>query len=389
MANYLMTLASPQGTGASRMAWQFAASLMKRGHHVTLVHGPEPKNLPSIVPEMQSLGVETVLFPGLRLPLPWLSSRLAKIIRDRNTAGVVAFNQLDRAIALRSARRAGVPGFVSAQNSHIFHGPWPLSALKECYYAKTLRDCAALVICTSPVVQQEVVSRFGLPADRTPILPNGIDVSSYKPIPQDERQSLRRELGVQDHELLLLNVGRIDPQKGQDVLIEAVKSLDLAKHNAKLVLVGGASETVRGGQKDDFQARIAGLIKQHGLSDRVILAGWRDDVPGLLQAADAYVHAARWEGFPLAALEAMAAARPCIWTDCAGHPEGFVQGEHGWVVPKENAAELQAAIDRMLRLSAAQRSQMGAACRQLAESRYDIQKVGARFAEMVEAHSLN
>lgn len=388
MANYLMTLASPQGTGAARMAYLFAASLIKRGHRVTLVHGPEPKNLPSIVPEMQSLGVETVLFAGLRLPLPWLSSKLARIIRERHSVGVIGFNQLDRAIALRSAKRAGVPGFVSAQNSHMFRGPWPLSALKSCYYAKALRDCARLVICTSPIVQQEVVSRFGLPTDRAPVLPNGIDVSRYATISVAQRESLRQELGVTTGEVLLLNVGRIDPQKGQDVLVEACKTLDLARYNAKVVLVGGASESVRDGRENDYLGKVERLIRQYGLSERVLLAGWRSDVPALLSAADGYVHSALWEGFPLSALEAMAAAKPCVWTDCSGHPPGFIEGVHGWLVPKDNAVALGGAMARMLELTAEERQRMGSACRELALERYDIDKVGARFVDMVESHSL-
>jgi glycosyltransferase involved in cell wall biosynthesis len=187
----------------------------------------------------------------------------------------------------------------------------------------------------------------------------------------------------------LINVGRLDRQKAQDILAQALAMTDLAARKAKMVLIGGASESARAAKTEDFATDLRNYVQQKGLADRLIFAGWRNDVPALLQAADAYIHSARWEGFPLAPLEAMAASKPCVWTDCSGHPEGFVEGTHGWVAAKEDPQSLRQAIERMLDLSPEQRTRMGLACRELAESRYDIQKVGARFVEMVEAHSLN
>src|SRR4051794_17831522 len=124
MARYVMTLSSPQSTGAGRMAYEFAASMVRKNHQVTVVHGPVPSSIKPITPEMQAIGVETVLFPGLALPLPWRSKQLANIIRERNAKGVVAFNQLDRAIALRAAARVGVPSFIHLGNAHKFRGSW-------------------------------------------------------------------------------------------------------------------------------------------------------------------------------------------------------------------------------------------------------------------------
>jgi hypothetical protein len=169
------------------MAYEFAASMVRRNHQVTLVHGPIPSSIKSITPEMEALGVETVLFPGLALPWPWRSKELAEVIRRREARGVVAFNQLDRAIALRAAARVGVPGFISAQNMHRFRGPWPWNVIKESYYGRTLRQCARLIMCVSPVVQQEVLERFQVSRDRTVVLLNGIDVSRHKRIDPTQR----------------------------------------------------------------------------------------------------------------------------------------------------------------------------------------------------------
>jgi glycosyltransferase involved in cell wall biosynthesis len=79
----------------------------------------------------------------------------------------------------------------------------------------------------------------------------------------------------------------------------------------------------------------------------VDFAGWRDDVPAILHAADAYVHSSLWEGppLPLAMLEAMASRLPFIGTDCSGYPAGFQNGRHGFIVPTGRAGELARAME--------------------------------------------
>jgi len=124
-----------------------------------------------------------------------------------------------------------------------------------------------------------------------------------------------------------------------------------------------------------------------GVGERIVFAGWRSDVGRLLQAADGYVHAARWEGFSFAMLEAFAAALPVVITDCSGYPDGFVETRHGWVVPKETAQALVVAIGRLVELTPEARSAMGLAARELVEAHYDIRTLGARFAEFV-AHAV-
>jgi glycosyltransferase involved in cell wall biosynthesis len=104
----------------------------------------------------------------------------------------------------------------------------------------------------------------------------------------------------------------------------------------------------------------------------------------LLAGADAYVHAARWEGWPLAVLEAMAAARPTITTDCCGRPEGFRDGVHGQVVPSGDVGALRDAMLRMASMDADAREAAGRAVRALAEEHYDIRDVSKRFVGMVE-----
>ena len=129
----------------------------------------------------------------------------------------------------------------------------------------------------------------------------------------------------------LLAVGRLEPQKGYDVLIDAIAQVP----EVRLDIAG------EGGQRE----RLEQLIAQHGIGDRVRLLGQRADVPELLARADAFVHSARWEGFGLVLLEAMAAALPIVATEAGAIPE--VVGDAALLVPPDDPGALAGAIRRL------------------------------------------
>jgi glycosyltransferase involved in cell wall biosynthesis len=274
-----------------------------------------------------------------------------------------------------------VPCIISAQNLHRFHGPWPVAWLKRRVYSRCMRRHTDLVVCTSQPVRRELVERFGVPAGVTRVLPNAIDVRNFPRHTTQQRQRVRRDLGIGDEQLLFVNVGRPARQKGQDLLLRAFAATAAERPEVKLALVGPAARAGR--SVSPFERKLRQFAERR-LDGRVLLLGWRDDVPLLLAAADAYVHAARWEGWPLAVLEAMAAGVPVIMTDCSGRPEGFRNGVHGEFVPSEDVEALADAMVRVASMSVPSRSAAGGAARELAEKHYDIRDVSRRFVDMVE-----
>ncbi len=386
MSRFIFTLTLPDATGASRTLWAFIAALRRQDHEVTVVHGPIPKNERSILPELHELGVETLLEPGLAFPAsPFLVGRLARLFQARTPRAIIGVQQRDRAVALQAARRLGVPGVATAQNTHIFWGRWPLNRLKERYYGWALRNLAHLVTCSSPVVQNEVVHRYGVPREKTAYLPCAVDLKQIVRLSDDARNQLRSELGVQPNEFMMTNVGRINLQKGHDLLLRAFAGLNPAQRGIKLVIVGDVSQDAQRANMERYRAQLLHYVEQQGLEKQVVFTGWRSDVPSILAAGDGYVHAARWEGFGIAPFEGMSAIRPTIWTDCWGRPAGFHDDVHGWLVPTENVPALQAAMEKLLALTSEQRHAMGQASRLFVEQNYDAQRVGDRFVEILEA----
>ena len=157
------------------------------------------------------------------------------------------------------------------------------------------------------------------------------------------------------HGRKLLAVGRLERQKGHDVLIDAVAQAIAGGADLRLDICG------EGTQRASLQAR----IERCGVGDRVRLLGQRDDAQRLMLEADVLVHPARWEGFGLVLLEAMRAGLPIIATRVGAIPEVVADASSGLLIESEDTAGLAAAMTRvaddkqlLVRLGAAGRERL-------------------------------
>ncbi len=377
-----MTLASPDKTGAARMAQMFCRALGEAGHQVRLIHGPVPDS--NILEDMRAAGVDTQMEARLTFPLsPSVPLRVARLAREWGARAVIGVNQRDRSVALLAARRLGVPGLIMMQSLHMFWGRWPIAALKRAYYTYTLRSFLQLAVCCSEAVQTELVRDFGIQPKRTVVLPNGIELEKYPERDPEAAIRTRVALGLGPDDLLLLNVGRLDRQKGLDVLLDAMARVR-ADRPWRLMIVGGVTEGAGKERSEHFRQGLLAQRDRLGLTRQVDFAGWRDDVPALLGAADCYVHAARYEGWPLAMLEGMASGLPVVATDCVGRPHGFVDGQQGYLVRTEDADDLARGVQLVLALTDQERARWGQSGRELVRQHYDVRVLGRRFVEIIE-----
>ncbi|MCA9791316.1 MAG: glycosyltransferase family 4 protein, partial [Candidatus Eremiobacteraeota bacterium] len=305
----------------------------------------------------------------------WSTSLVAAIAaRARRAACLVAFNQRDRKFALWAGLRTAAPVVVHVGNQHRFHGPRLWRWFKEKIYGFYIRR-ASLLVCTSPTVEAEMLERFGTDPARTVTLPNGIEVDRFEKMAKLERASL----GVSEQAILALNLGRLAPQKGQDLLLEALARVE--EPRLHLLLVGQPAHGSPG-----YGSGLRELAARLGIGQRVHFLGWRDDVAELLGTADFFVASSRWEGSPLAVLEAMAAGLPVLYTDCSGRLGGFEDGVHGQTVATGQVEPLARGLSALARLTPEQRRQSGLAARQLVRQNYDVVSItGPRFVALIEA----
>lgn len=132
------------------------------------------------------------------------------------------------------------------------------------------------------------------------VLKNAIDVERFR-FKKDFRDSIRQELNIPQHDVVLGHIGKFVEAKNHLFLIK-IFSKYLEKHpDSTLLLVGDGP----------YREKIEREIKENGIEQKVVLAGLRTDTPQLLSAMDCFVFPSLWEGLPLSVLEAQASGLPC------------------------------------------------------------------------------
>jgi len=190
----------------------------------------------------------------------------------------------------------------------------------------------------SAVARQRMIEAGAMRPQRFEVMPNGIDMERFRP-DAAVRVQTRAVLGIHANTAVILNVGRLVPEKDQLTLIQAFARM-ADQHDARLLIAGEGPQ----------RPALASAIDQHpGLAQRVALLGARDDVPALLNAADLFVLSSRVEGMPLVIGEAMACGLPVVATDAPGVEE--LLGGRGDIVPVGDADALARAIAGKLRLT--------------------------------------
>jgi glycosyltransferase involved in cell wall biosynthesis len=258
---------------------------------------------------------------------------------------------------------AGTPRIVSSLRAHNTN----YTAWQRRLVRLTMRWASAVVL-NSAAVRDFAINVEGAPPTQIYVIPNGVVVDNKRtPIE-------RSALGLPPKGRLLGSVGRLSPQKGLDVLIDALALLPCP--DVQLLLIGIGEEEPR------LRAQAARL----GLQQRVLFAGYRRDVPQLLTALDLYVHPARFEGMPNALLEAMAASCPIIASAVDGNCELIEDGIHGWLVMPDNARALATAIQDALG-DPAEAQRRGAAAQQRATTQFSCEAMVAAWEQVLGARS--
>jgi glycosyltransferase involved in cell wall biosynthesis len=175
------------------------------------------------------------------------------------------------------------------------------------------------------------------PARRITVIPNPVVYPLESGPPHVDLATLRVDAGKRR---VLLAVGRLDPAKGFDALIDAFAALAGEHPEWGLVILGEGGE----------RARLQDRVRTHGLSGDVFLPGRAGNMGACYAEADAYALTSRVEGFPNSLLEAMAHGLPVVAVDCETGPGEIVTPEvDGLLVPPDDPAALTGALGRLLR----------------------------------------
>lgn len=316
--------------GAEKMLLTLVAEQLKQGLHPMILSAGEPgmaeKAIEAEARRLQLPITPWRMKPGLNLREAW------KIIQWARAAGYqllhshgYKFNILMGLIP-KSLRRlpliATLHGYVNAAR---YSKLWIYERLDRFLLPRLDRVC----LVSSHMQSIPTLSR--IPTNRLAVIPNGLpELPDTSPQPLDD--DLARFLQV--HQINLLAVGRLSPEKNFQAIFHAMATPLLQDSAIGLCLVG------EGGQREPLQALAARL----GLTDKIRFLGYRQDVPHLMPHFDWLVMPSLTEGLPITLLEAMRAGLPVIASAVGGVPDALDGGRAGVLIQPGDVEALASAI---------------------------------------------
>lgn len=213
------------------------------------------------------------------------------------------------------------------------------------------------IIAFSPHERDAMARLYGADAKKVSLVPCGVDLSVFRPLDQ---KSVRARLGL-NGEKILLYVGRIEPLKGLDLLVETAAQMDTGE-SVRMIVVGADANG------DREMDRVKGLAKERDLEDQIDFVGQveHSDLPLYYNAADVCVVPSYYESFGLVALESMACGTPVVATRVGGLSTVIRHGSTGYLKSWRCPEAFANSVEMIISSDGLQQS-MGEAARKRAE----------------------
>ena len=236
--------------------------------------------------------------------------------------------------------KTGVIGWVVRRLTGVpwvafLHGHTAENRKMSWYYRLelALAKRADRIVTVSEEMRTRLV-RQGLPAERTRVIHNAVDPEQFQ---TGARMLSRADFGIAPEEKLIGVIGRFSPEKGQDVFLEAFRSVVSTLDSVKALLVG----------EGPTEGSLREYCDRHGLAGSVVFAGYQQDMAEVYPLLDLVVLPSRSEGLPNVAMEALSFNVPVVATAVGGTPEVIRDGISGMLVPPDAPDRMAEAIVRM------------------------------------------
>ena len=377
--------------------------LLERGVEVTLITRPPSPSTAMDTPRLGHDRLTVVSVPYRTFPF---AGRRGTTVLDRNTAylwfGLRAGRHAARLVA--GGRVDLVHGHGASVLGAVFPAPTPpiplvftphgleefggtdpgRAGLKRIAYRPlqaAVRRCArsaARVVATDHSLVPSTVRHLRVPESVVAVLPNAVDLGRCDALaePADGRR-MRAASGLPDGEPLFVSAGRIERNKGFDVLARALARIKRsgAVDRWRWVIVGDGP----------YRSTLERVIGQLGLRDRTLLIGTATDreLHAWYEAATLFVHPTLYEGSSLVTLEAMAHRCPVVATTAGGLPDKVRPGRNGWLIAPGDGRALAGALSEALDERSVLAG-MGAVSRAIVEQEFSLSTIVDRLIELYD-----
>ena len=264
---------------------------------------------------------------------------IIKIIKDYNI-DLVHSSTLTVADGAFAAELTGKPHIWHLQGSFtgLHHEPFGSYLPIETLYGMV--NTLSTRIVTSSQAVKDFHAQY-IPAEEMDVIYNGIDLEQFDH-DFEKPDSLADEFPDIKGKIIIATIGRIARVKGTGDYVEAAMSVLRNRNDVRFLIIGQE-------QEKEFASAIKQRISDHGLAEKIILAGYRENIPVSLKQINLFVCASLKEGFPYSCLEAMAAAKPVVSTRCGGPEELIIEGKTGFFVNIEEPDHLAEVILELIK----------------------------------------
>jgi len=304
-----------------------------------------------------------------RLTLP---GKLATSLRATHLSLIQARSPNTAWVARAVARRLGIKWIAT------LHTPFIASGLAQ-RFVERRQARADAVIAVSEHVARDARQHFSGLEDRLVVIPPGINFDRFDPavVRADRLIRLAATLRVPDGSHLILCPARFDQDRGQKILIEAVKRL--GRNDVFCLLLGSS------GVPTPFERELERAIEAAELHGRMQIGPYVEDMPAAYMLADVVVATggAR-QGFSRSLVEAQAMGRPVVAEDGGGAAEAILPDVTGWLAPAGDAAAMAAALESALSLAADRRAELARTAQEQMRRRYSLADANRRLLELYD-----
>ena len=239
---------------------------------------------------------------------------------------------------------------------------------------------ADAVISISPALSS-AYRLSGLPTEKLREISNPVDTVRFCPPSLMEKFELRKRLNINNGQFVILFVGFITKRKGIDLLIDSFKKLTDRCPEVLLLLAGPCS---RGKKITDFAKRMKQKVEALNIAERVVFAGFVDNVDEYMKASDIFVLLSEKEGCPNVALEAMSTGLPVVTLNIPGITKHIIQDRIDGIIVKERDPGKIASAMKSLLENLASYKRISENARKTVLKRFSTEVVHQQYQQLYE-----
>lgn len=273
---------------------------------------------------LEAMGANVYFLPLKSKDVKNYVNTLKRIFIENRYDAVHVHEGTSAFVALRIAKQCGVPQRIA--HSHTTSPDGSMKAFLRRKAGQILNFIYATdVIGCGRLAGERVFGKNVMKSSKGMVLPNAVDTTVFYYNPS-LRTEIRKEMGI-DNKFVVGMVGRLAHQKNNPFALELIEQVHQVIPNSVLLVAGDGEE----------REQLEQTISEKGMNDYVTLLGSRNDVPSLYNAFDVFLMPSFYEGFPVAAVEAMACGLPVLLSDTITDELSF--GEKVFYLPLDRQDE--------------------------------------------------